>query len=242
MRLLNARDLAPIEIEHLLTNFARDGMVLLHEASVDDVEALLCRWTEPVDHPHQLVEGLTVITPHHRFEGAESEAGFTWSSLHAHTDRSLQAEPPSVLAALMTSPSPSGGATTLVDGARVLIRLRRHFDDGALADLRLTPADGSAERPVVDMAAGLTRLRYRDDGIAAPRGGPNVLSQLRRLIVEETVTLELAAGDGYLVHNHRFLHGRTAFTGGRLLVRFLARVTPDHPYAWLNGGFSIANS
>ncbi|MDG4801002.1 TauD/TfdA family dioxygenase [Micromonospora sp. WMMD980] len=242
MRLLRVESLAKVGPDQVPSAIGRDGVILIRNSTADEVAAFLRGWTEPVDHPHQSVGGLTVITPHHRIERAESEAGFTRSALHPHTDRSVQAEPPSVLAALMTSPSRSGGVTTLVDGARVLTRLRHHFDDSTLVELRLRPADGSVERPVIEVAASLTRLRYRDDQVAAPRGRPDVLKRLRRLIIEETLTLELAAGEGYLVHNHRFLHGRTAFTGGRRLVRFLARFTPDHPYAWLNRGFSIASS
>ncbi|MFI2712219.1 TauD/TfdA family dioxygenase [Micromonospora sp. NPDC018662] len=242
MRLLRAESLAELGPDQIPSALGHDGVVLIREASVGEVDELLRRWTEPVDHPHQAADGLTIITPHHHAEGTESEAGFTRSALRPHTDRSLQVTPPSVLAALMVSPVDSGGATTLVDGARVLTRLRRHVGDPAVTALRLMPADGSAERPVVETAAGLTRVRYRDDQVAGPHGSFDMVARLRRLIVEATVTLELAAGEGYLVHNHRFLHGRTAFTGDRRLVRFLARVRSDHPYAWLNRGFSSANS
>lgn len=242
MRLLKGDSLAELDADQTPSVLGHDGVVLIREASVDEVDDLLRRWTEPVDHPHQAVVGLTVITPRQRSEGTKSEAGFTRSALRPHTDRSLQATPPSVLAALMVSPVGSGGATSLVDSARVLTRLRRHFGDTAVAALRLMPADGSALRPVVETAAGLTRLRYRDDQVAGPYGNADLVARMRRLIVEETVTLELTAGEGYLVHNHRFLHGRTAFTGDRRLMRFLARVRSDHPYAWLNRGFSSANS
>ncbi|MFG2054193.1 TauD/TfdA family dioxygenase [Micromonospora sp. NPDC048930] len=245
MQLLEVKNLAEVDSDHLPATLARDGAVLIRQGSVGEVEALLSRWTEPVSHPHQSAEGLTVITPRSRSEDIETEAGFTCAALHPHTDRSLQAHPPSVLAALMVAPARSGGAAALVDGARVLALLRHTFDDAAIAGVRLVPADGSAGRPVIEMAEGLARFRYRDDQVAAPHGGAgsaDVLAELRRLISGTAISLSLAAGEGYLVHNHRLLHGRAAFAGSRRLVRFLARVNPDHPYAWLNRGFSVANS
>ena len=242
MRLLGVRERAEIDGEHLPAVLARDGAVLISHGSVGDTGTLLRRWTEPVNHPHQSVEGLTVITPRERSADAEAEAGFTWSALLPHTDRSLQAEPPSVLAAVMVSPARSGGATALVDGARVLVRLSRAFGDAALADLRLVPAGGRGARAVAESAAGLVRIRYRDDQVAGPHGSSEVVTELRRLIAEETVLLELAAGEGYVLHNHRFLHGRTAFSCSRHQVRFLARDGFSHPFAWLDRGFSVARS
>ncbi|MFI5929602.1 TauD/TfdA family dioxygenase [Micromonospora sp. NPDC051543] len=224
---------------------ARDGVVLIRQGSIAEVRALLDRWTAPVDHPHQVTGGLTVIEPRlHRRED-DNEAGFTDLALSPHTDRSLHAQPPSVLATLMLTPAMAGGNATLVDGARVLAVVRQHAGDSEIADLRLRTATGRPGPAVVEISVGHARIRYRDDRIAVPYstdGRMDLVVAIRRLIAETAQTLHLGAGDGYLVHNHRFLHGRTAFTGDRSLARFLARVNSDHPYTWLNRGFSIASS
>ncbi|WP_377511345.1 TauD/TfdA family dioxygenase [Micromonospora vulcania] len=229
----------------LPATLARDGVVLIEQGTVAEVRALLDRWTVPVDHPHQVADGLTVIAPRVRSDVSDNEAGFTDLPLSPHTDRSLHVQPPSVLATLMLAPATTGGVTTLVDGARLLMLVRQRAEDAAVARLRLRTTIGQPGPPVVEFIPGHARIRYRDDRIAGPHspdGRTDLVAEVRRLTSETTRYLHLSVGDGYLVHNHRFLHGRTAFTGDRRLVRFLARVNSDHPYAWLNRGFPIASS
>ncbi|MGV9370037.1 TauD/TfdA family dioxygenase [Micromonospora tulbaghiae] len=245
MRLMEPGREVEVSREMLPATLARHGVVLIRQGSIAEVRALLDRWTVPVDHPHQLADGLTVIAPRVRLNDCDNEAGFTDLPLSPHTDRSLHAQPPSVLATLMLTPARAGGSATLVDGAQVLAMLRRRADDAAIAGLRLRTASGQPGPPIVEFVPGHARIRYRDDRIAGPYstdGRADLVAGFRRLASETTRFLQLGAGDGYLAHNHRFLHGRTAFTGGRTLVRFLARVDNDHPYAWLNRGFPIASS
>nr|WP_167666774.1 TauD/TfdA family dioxygenase [Micromonospora narathiwatensis] len=224
---------------------ARDGLVFIRQGSIGGVRELLDHWTEPVSHPHQSTDGLTVIVPRHRSVDGENEAGFSAAGLSPHTDRSLVARPPSVLATVMVVPALTGGESVLVDGARVLALLRRDFDDGVIAGLRLRPRSGGNGPPLIELRGRLARLRYRDDQIGSPHslsGREDVLAALRRLIAATRNRFRLADGDGYLVHNHRVLHGRTAFSGSRRLVRLLAEVEGGHPYAWLNRGFRLADS
>ena len=245
MRLTEAGHGVEVDPGLLPATLARDGVVLIQQGTVAAVRALLERWTVPVSHPHQAADGVTAIAPRTRTDAGENEAGFTYLPLSPHTDRSLHAKPPSVLVALMLAPARVGGSATLVDGAKVLGLLRRRADDAVIAGLRLRTASGDHGPPVVEFLPGHARIRYRDDRIASPHsddGRTSLVSELRRLISVTTRSLELGVGEGYLVHNHRFLHGRTAFTGDRCLIRFLARIKSDHPYAWLNRGFPIASS
>ncbi|MEU1245517.1 hypothetical protein ACWD8I_02200 [Micromonospora arida] len=245
MRLMEAGREAEVSPDLLPGALARDGVVLIRQGSIAEVRSLLDRWTVTVDHPHEVADGLTLIVPRLCTDEGDNEAGFTDLALSPHTDRSLHAQPSSVLATLMLTPARAGGSATLVDGARVLALVRRLTGDTEIAGLRLKTATGRPGPAVVEIGAGHARIRYRDDRIAGPYstdGRTDLVVAIRRLIAETAQTLHLGAGDGYLVHNHRFLHGRTAFTGERSLVRFLARVNSDHPYAWLNRGFSIASS
>jgi alpha-ketoglutarate-dependent taurine dioxygenase len=245
MRLLEAGCATEIDADLLAPTLARDGLVLIRQGSVGEVRALLDHWTQPVGHPHQSVEGLTVIAPRDLSEDGENEAGFTDASLPPHTDRSLHPWPPSVLATVMVSPARTGGSAVLVDGARVLTILRRELDEAAITSLQLNPMRGGRGPSVIEVGDGLARFRYRDDQVAGPHsaaGWEDAVAELRRLISATMESLHLAVGDGYLVHNHRFLHGRTAFSGSRRLVRLLAKVDSDHPYAWLNRGFPLASS
>ncbi|GAB4106570.1 hypothetical protein GCM10028790_55890 [Micromonospora taraxaci] len=245
MRLVEAGREAEVSPDLVPGALAHDGVVLIRQGSVAEVRALLDRWTAPADHPHQVADGLTVIAPRLRTDEDDNEAGFTDLALSPHTDRSLHAQPPSVLATLMLTPAKAGGSATLVDGARVLALVRQCAGDTEIAGLRLRTATGRPGPAVIEIGVGHARIRYRDDRVAGPYstdGRTDLVVTFRRLIAETAQTLRLGAGDGYLVHNHRFLHGRTAFTGDRSLVRFLARVNSDHPYTGLNRGFSIASS
>ena len=65
-----------------------------------------------------------------------------------------------------------------------------------------------------------------------------MLSRLHALVTAPRV-LRMEAGCGYVLHNHRVLHGRTAFAGPRTAVRLLANVAPQHPHENLNDGFTM---
>ncbi|MEV0217841.1 hypothetical protein [Micromonospora sp. NPDC050695] len=199
MRLVEAGCEVEVSPDLLPVTLARDGVVLIQQGSVAEVRALLDRWTVPVDHPHQVADGLTVIAPRLRTDDGGNEAGFTDLPLSPHTDRSLHAQPPSVLATLMLTPARAGGSATLVDGARVLTLLRLRAEDAAIAGLRLRTTTGQLDPPVVEFVSGRARIRYRDDRIAGPYstdGRLDLVAEFRRLISETTRFLHLGAGHG----------------------------------------------
>lgn len=107
--------------------------------------------------------------------------------------------------------------------------------------LWLHAADGKCW-PVIETTRGVVRVRFRDDDMAQPvRAGVrgHVLLARLRALAARPVVLGLGEGEGYLVHNHRVLHGRTSFLGYRRVVRLLANVRPEHRFAWLNDGFAL---
>ena len=173
--------------------------------------------------------------------GVDGLAGFTRTALGLHTDRSLEADAPSLLATMVISPAARGGHTLLVDGAQVLTELRRYFPLLAITShLRLRTRDGTMI-PVVEMLDGFVKMRFRDDKVAAPVGatGERAILDALRALVSTAAKLRQDAGCGYILHNHRYLHGRSSFAGGRLLVRMLARVSDGHALSWLNKGFRV---
>jgi hypothetical protein len=86
-------------------------------------------------------------------------------------------------------------------------------------------------------------IRFRDDELAAPssEGEFGDVLALRKAISRVTRSIPLQTGDGYILHNQRYLHGRSSFRGDRTLARMLATVTTDQ-FAWLNEGFLRANA
>jgi len=176
----------------------------------------------------------------------------THTELFFHTDRSGWAKPPAILATALKTPATGGGGASLfVDGREVAQYIRVHepalydmmvstspshtsfkSDDGSFAArpiiVRLQQdqdEDQSHESSESDEEGGMRDMiiRFRLDG--GIRFSPAMLSMLPRLedlICERAFGVELSAGQGYIVDNHRFLHGRTAFEGDREILRVLA--------------------
>jgi hypothetical protein len=242
MRLLDATGAVELAAHRIADQLARDGLILVRRTSVEAVRALLAGWTAPVGHPDDHETGVTHISPHGCRAPRAGGAGFTRAVLPPHTDRSLQPEPPSVLAAVMVAPATSGGEALLADGAAVLTLMRRRWSPAVTDRLRLQTADGAAV-PVVATRGCLLRIRFRDDELATPYSDANPadVGALRDSITAMTRSIPLRAGDGYIIHNHRYLHGRSSFRGHRTLARMHATVTCPR-LAWLNEGFQGASS
>jgi hypothetical protein len=140
------------------------------------------------------------------------------------------------------SPAAAGGHTLLADGAAVLGTLRRVHPLTAISQLRLRTTSGDTV-PILVVQEALARIRFRDDPVATPwtDGERGVVAVLRKSILAATRPLPLSAGDGYVLHNHRYLHGRSSFAGHRQLARMLATVTCAR-LSWLNQGFRVADA
>ena len=83
-------------------------------------------------------------------------------------------------------------------------------------------------RPIFDMKTGILRFRF-DDGIQLSASLVDAFPLLREFIYAHARPVALEPGQCYIVDNHRFLHGRTSFTGSRELLRVLAHPLPVTP-------------
>lgn len=180
--------------------------------------------------PHEVSDpdGLTVIRDTAQHAGREGFAGLSNGEVLPHTERSSLATPPRLMMLVCARPATTGGQCLLADGHAVYADLAEdHPDalaalseprsaffgggDGHLGSVFTLPPDG--RRPEV-------RLRW--DGLArfSPLVQPH-LPVLRAAIARHQQVLTLAAGQGYVLDNTRWLHARTAFTGPRLCYRAL---------------------
>ena len=64
------------------------------------------------------------------------------------------------------------------------------------------------------------RLRLDEHAHFSPTLLPYI-DRLSALVQHHTMALDLREGDGYIVLNDRWLHGRTQFTGHRLMQRII---------------------
>ncbi|MFE4514594.1 TauD/TfdA family dioxygenase [Kitasatospora sp. NPDC056783] len=177
-------------------------------------------------------DGLTVIRDTGRHSGRPGFAGLGRGALALHTECTQHPDPPRLLLLACARAGDSGGETLLVDGRAVLAELAVQHPAAieAFSAERAAYFGGSSGRfaPVFQqLPAGRWQLRLRQDDLA--RFSPDAqahLPALRQAIDRNTQRLRLAPGQGVVLDNHRLLHGRTGFSGERLILRALGDPAP----------------
>lgn len=202
---------------------------------------------DEVPGPGELVEfalSLGVVAPHRdsgpdgvtsiEDRGAESPAmaGFTRTELSPHTDRSGVERPPILLLTACGREPSSGGESLLVDGRAVHDDLAHNAPNtlAALSEPRSAlfgGADGYLGSVFTPGPHGVVAIRLRLDSLVrfVPAAAPHVPT-LRAAIRRHTIVLPVRAGSGYVLNNHRSLHGRRRFEGPRLMYRIIADPLP----------------
>lgn len=224
----------------VLAELVRAGVVLIDGvAGPLDLLGLARSIGTVIPHPNSGPDGVTAIEDRGAHEAAL--AGFTRSALSPHTDRSGVAEPPGLLLTSCGREPLAGGESVLVDGRAVYDELAvtapvaldaLHAPRSAM----LGGADGHLGAVFTRCPDGVVAIRLRLDALArfAPVVVPH-LPALRAAMRRHTVTLPVTAGTGYVLDNHRWLHGRLGYEGPRLMYRVTAEPDPRV----LIPGFSI---
>ncbi|MET8540234.1 TauD/TfdA family dioxygenase [Kitasatospora sp. NPDC004799] len=185
-------------------------------------------------------DSLTVIRDTGRHDGRPGFAGLGREALALHTECAQHPIPPRLLLLACARAGNTGGESLLVDGQAVLADLAVHHPAAieALSAERAAYFGGSSGlfAPVFRQLPGERwQLRLRQDDLA--RFSPDAevhLPALRQAIDRNTRQVRLAPGQGVVLDNHRFLHGRTAFSGERLILRALGE---PHPALGLGPAF-----
>jgi hypothetical protein len=189
-------------------------------------------------------DGVTVITA---TEGpsAPGFAAFAETGLVPHTDGSSVPEPPGLLLMACQHAAGEGGETLLADAARVIGTLAHRYPDAlralCAAEAAVFGADAGYPSPVCAPATGgRMTIRLRLDDLA--RFSPectSILPLLRTVIREHTQIVRLGAGQGLVLSNTRWLHGRSPYAGRRVLLRILGDPLPS---AGVKSGFPFPAS
>lgn len=212
------------------------GLVLLD--SVLDADALVGvtrSIATVVPHRDSRSDGVTVLANRGETTARRGLAGFGRQELIPHTDRSSVECPPRLLMMACGQAAEWGGECLVVDGAAVYVDLAEHVPDAAeaLASPRSALFGGAAGYLGSVFAAepdGRVSVRLRLDDLA--RFSPHVArwrTTLRSTMNRHVRTISLDVGEGYVLNNSRWLHGRRAFTGRRVLYRVLADPLPHVP-------------
>jgi alpha-ketoglutarate-dependent taurine dioxygenase len=175
-------------------------------------------------------DGVTVITDTQADEAGY--AAFTDAELVPHTDGSSVPDPPGLLLLACQQPAEEGGKTLVADGARVTGTLAdRH--PAALRALSAPSAaffgaHGGYLGPVFAPAdPGRASIRLRLDDLAWFSADVTAaIPMLRAAIEQQLQTFRLRVGEGLLLNNTRWLHGRDRYIGRRVMLRILGDPLP----------------
>jgi alpha-ketoglutarate-dependent taurine dioxygenase len=181
-----------------------------------------------VPHRDSEPDGVTVVEYREDLAGRPGYTGLSNGPLPPHTDSSGLSSVPQGLALMCERLSSEGGESILIDGQAVAETLQQlrpaAFDEFCRVD-SVVFVSGSEEfrgaifTPVAD---GRFRVRLRLDrlGYFNYELTPH-LPALFEAISLSTFALQLQQGEGYIIDNYRYFHGRRAFTGSRRMLRLL---------------------
>ena len=178
--------------------------------------------------PHR--DAVTVITDTGTAE--PGYAAFTDAELIPHTDGTSLPDPPGLLLLTCQQPASRGGNTLLADAAHIIAALAGQHPAAlrALCGPRAAyfGAAGGHLGPVCELTGpGWARVRLRLDDLAMfSVDATPLLPLLRAVIAQHQQVVHLDAGQGLMVSNTRWLHGRDSYTGPRVMLRILGDPSP----------------
>jgi alpha-ketoglutarate-dependent taurine dioxygenase len=221
------------QIAEIRERLAADGIVLV-DGLVDSgaVAELGKALGDTFHHRDSEASGITRIRSRGDCHGTDLQ-GFSDHELLPHTDRSPAEEPPDyVLMAAVVQPS-EGGDSIFVDGKQLFAWLSAN-DPALLANLTrpqsaiFSDGDGFHRGAMFERYSdGSYLLRFRADDLgyfAMP-----IATRVRSLMAGIdacAIRTRLNPGQGVVVNNYRWLHGRTSFSGEREILRLLIKRGP----------------
>ncbi|KOV78534.1 hypothetical protein ADL03_39775 [Nocardia sp. NRRL S-836] len=178
-----------------------------------------------VPHRDSGPDGVTTIADLGESVVRSGFAGFSACALNPHTDRSGVPHPPGLLMMSCAQAATTGGDCVLIDGQAVYEDLAESEPEALIAlstprSVLFGGASGHLSSIFSDNGRGRIAVRLRLDELA--QFTPEVdrwIPVLRAAIDRHAIGFGLTAGQGYVLDNHRWLHGRRAFTGQRVVHR-----------------------
>lgn len=221
----------PYDVHHpsstpaIRTQLRTCGMALLDGLRTrSDVLAAVERLLVPWVHPDSDPDGLTVIQHVARHHGRPGYAGFGTDSLAPHSERAQMPRPPRLMLLACQKAAGAGGECLLADGREVLGTLSAEASEQFFRprSVHFGTSSGHASQVFTRHPGDRVSVRLRLDRLArwSPRAEP-YLDDLRAAITAAQHRIALAAGQAYLIDNHRWLHARTEFSGDRRFLRAL---------------------
>jgi hypothetical protein len=232
----------------MVSRLRRDGIITFDGITSPSMLRDLVARVVPIEpHRDSNASGVTVLRPR---EGPAAKTagylGFSREGLYPHTDGSAVQEPAMLVGLSCARRAPWGGDTLLVDGAAVFETLRTNAPGlldvlQRLRSARFGSGDGLMGAVFSDADAGRVCVRFRrDDLVRYVPEAEVALPVLHDVIEALQVRVPLEGGQGYVVQNRRWLHGRTPFGGEREAWRVLGSAPRGSAHAEALGpGFPV---
>ncbi|KAL3485245.1 hypothetical protein BJX62DRAFT_243159 [Aspergillus germanicus] len=221
----------PTNLEAIQKDFYNKGVAFIEGCNEESLTKLAHQFGDIV-RPRNEVNGAGISNI--RFAPSLAGKGYSSDELYFHTDRSGWEHPPSIIMSTLTRKSTAGGESLLADTTRILEDIK-DLGDGLYELLTISKHasfrsdDGVfIPRPIFDESSGLFRFRF-DDSIQLSASLVVRFQQLLDILYRNSFAVSLQEGQGYLLDNHRFLHGRTSFTGAREMLRAFVNISPPLP-------------
>jgi hypothetical protein len=210
------------------TALATQGIAIFHGARRREDLIRMARLLITIrTHRDSDIDGITTIRQRRTSARLGSLAGFTDGELCPHTEGSAVGQPPQVLMLCCVRAADSGGSIRLVDGRELYKEIAECNPSmlTALSTSRSAYFGGGAGHlgAVFEQAASdriVVRLRFDEAIRFSPAAAP-FAAGLRQLVERRTLSFNMMPGNGYVLLNDRWLHGRTQFTGDRVMMRII---------------------
>jgi alpha-ketoglutarate-dependent taurine dioxygenase len=212
---------------HLKQQVDADGMARFRVASRQEFLELSTGFGELFVHRDADPDAITVVKHDPERAGLDGYAALTAGPLKPHTDGSGNRIVPKYVALWCFRNEGVGGECAMADGQAVIKDLltenpwvvdRLSSQNAAVFKSGTEQYDG----PVVwnDGEHWRIRLRIDSNGFFSAEA-LHAVAILREAIAARTFTFPLEAGDGYVIDNQRYIHGRLTFNGTREMLRTL---------------------
>lgn len=234
-------------VEIISERLRTDG-IIFYRGGIDSTEilALVRQLGTIFVHRDAEMNGITQLHCRTDVKGRAGYLGFSAHALPLHTDSSSERHPPNILLTQCIRPAQEGGAALFVDGQLLFHHLQCECPDVLAAfSTEGSMIFGNSGRQCYSgtmftkTPEGRVVLRFRMDQrgyFSAP-----LTPHFHRLCCAlDTLTVEvpIRAGEGYIVQNGWWLHGRTAYCGAREVYRILAH-TPHGGEARIDIGYGF---
>jgi alpha-ketoglutarate-dependent taurine dioxygenase len=220
-------DVTSNHIHMIREELDKKGIVFIRNVTTEDQFISIGEKLGSIYKPrHGTADGITKIEPTHEKIGN----GYTRQELYLHIDRSQEISPPKYLMTTCSVKATLGGGhSTFLDGNELYDKLSREEPE-ILEQLKnsnntqFLQDDGSYQSLAIFGESNAIRFRLDDKILISGTLAKN-FNRLLEIMNQLTHTVEFELGEGYIIDNRWWLHGRTGFKGDRAILRLL--VTSD---------------